>query len=541
MAIKKSAAKPVGKSAVNSAPKSAKRAGLPAAGAVTAMGLSLKPWTTVLRRARGAEARSGSRCFLFAFAHRDVKVLKKTFTGHLNAWQLKSMLESEAESLTFQGSQGPIWILLGPSREKLKLTSSGLEKSGVARFRDLAGTSLAGVLSAERDKLVIELHGLSKTEQAAVITGLEIANYSFREAVSDPGKKRRLRPQLLAKEIDLNEDEIQAAGKLGFAVNLARHYTNLPAGALNPKTYAESVEQIFAGSKSVKVEVWEGERLTAERMGLLQAVGGAASEGPRLVHVKYRPQSSSGRAPVAIVGKGVTFDSGGLDLKPSSGMRFMKKDMGGSAAAVALAKWAELTQLKLPLDIYMSLAENAVGRNSFRPGDVLVARSGTRVEISNTDAEGRLVLADALDVAINQKGSDLPSAVIDIATLTGAIKVGLGADIAGLFCNDEHLATVLCDSGLATGDLMWRMPLYQPYRTQLKSHFAEMVNSSEISFGGAITAALFLESFVGQIPWAHLDIYAWKDLPAGAWTESGGSGQSVLALSRALSHMAEEK
>ena len=276
-------------------------------------------------------------------------------------------------------------------------------------------------------------------------------------------------------------------------------------------------------------------------MGLLLAVGLAADAGPRLVHLRYRPANApEGARPVAIVGKGVTFDSGGLDIKPASGMRLMKKDMGGSAAAVAVMKWAERTELPLPLDIYVALAENAIGSRAFRPGDVVMARSGLTIEISNTDAEGRLVLADALDVALTQEKEEMPGMIINIATLTGAIKVGLGAEIAGLFANNDHLADVLSEAGVATGDLMWRMPLFQPYRAQLKSASADMMNSAEGGFGGAITAALFLESFVGQTPWAHLDVYAWKDGASGAWTEGGGNGQPVQALCEALTRLAHE-
>ncbi|MEK7357338.1 MAG: leucyl aminopeptidase family protein, partial [Bdellovibrionota bacterium] len=261
-------------------------------------------------------------------------------------------------------------------------------------------------------------------------------------------------------------------------------------------------------------------------------------QGPCLVHLSYRPKMKTADArPIAIVGKGVTFDSGGLDVKPSSGMRWMKKDMGGSAASVGLAYWAVTSGLPLPLDIYLSLAENAIGGASFRPGDVITARNGTTVEIGNTDAEGRLVLADALDVAVTRK--EMPAAVINIATLTGAIKVGLGADIAGLFSNNDSLATEIEEAGRRTGDLSWRMPLFQPYKSMLRSTFADTNNCSDGGFGGAITAALFLEMFVKDVPWAHLDIYAWKDGSGGPYAESGGNGQPIQALASVLEKFAD--
>jgi len=205
--------------------------------------------------------------------------------------------------------------------------------------------------------------------------------------------------------------------------------------------------------------------------------------------------------------------------------------MGGSAAVLGTAMWAVASGLKVNLDVYLALAENSVSDKSFRPSDVVTARNGMSVEIHNTDAEGRLVLADALDVAVKQKTK--PRAVVDVATLTGAIKVALGAQLAGLFANDSKLSSALSSAGSQAGDLMWSMPLYRKYSSQMSSNFADMVNATD-GFGGAITAALFLEKFVADVPWAHLDIYAWKDAPDGCWLEAGGSGQSILALAAFL-------
>jgi leucyl aminopeptidase len=277
------------------------------------------------------------------------------------------------------------------------------------------------------------------------------------------------------------------------------------------------------------VTVWDDKKLASEKMGLHLSVGMGATHGPRMVHMKYRPTKKSGLKPIAFVGKGITFDTGGLDIKPSSAMRLMKKDMGGAASVIALALWASESQYPGPLDFYLALAENAVDANAFRPGDIVTARNGMKVEIDNTDAEGRLVLADVLDVACKQKGSDDPEFVIDVATLTGAIKVGLGAEIAGLFANDDDLAIELTKAGQRAGDLNWRMPLFDKYWGDLSSPFADCKNSGG-GFGGAITAALFLQKFVGGKKWAHLDVYAWADRPSGAIGGSGGSGQPVQCL-----------
>jgi leucyl aminopeptidase len=212
-------------------------------------------------------------------------------------------------------------------------------------------------------------------------------------------------------------------------------------------------------------------------------------------------------------------------------MRLMKKDMGGAAAVLGLAMWASETEYPRDMDFYLALAENSVDAKSFRPSDVFTARNGMKVEIHNTDAEGRLVLADVMDVAVTQKGKDEPAMIIDIATLTGAIKVALGADIAGLFSNHDGLAEELNMAGFQRGDLNWRMPLFGKYTASFSSPFADMVNAVD-GFGGAITAALFLEKFTRQKPWAHLDIYAWADKASGALASSGGSGQAVQALVR---------
>ena len=244
---------------------------------------------------------------------------------------------------------------------------------------------------------------------------------------------------------------------------------------------------------------------------------------------KFIAPSGPAAKPVAFVGKGVTFDSGGLDIKPSSGMRLMKKDMGGAAAVAGLAMWAHRVNYSKPLDFYLALAENSVDGKSFRPSDVITARNGLQVEIHNTDAEGRLVLADALDVAVTQTKADEPEMVIDVATLTGAIKVALGADLAGLFTNDDDLAEKLSQAGQAAGDLSWRMPLLSKYNGASSSHFADMVNAVD-GFGGAITAALFLEKFVKQKSWAHLDIYAWTEKATGSLQAAGGNAQGLYCL-----------
>lgn len=263
------------------------------------------------------------------------------------------------------------------------------------------------------------------------------------------------------------------------------------------------------------------------------AVGQASMQEPHMVHIQYR---GAGKAkPIAFVGKGVTFDAGGLDIKPAAGMRLMKKDMGGSASVAGIAYWVIHSKAKINCDFYFAIAENSVAKESFRPGDVLTARNGKTVEIHNTDAEGRLVMADSLTVASEKK----PKILIDIATLTGAIKYGLGGNVPGLFSNQDNLAECLLRSGQRHGDLCWRMPLIPEEKSRLKSDVADLVNCTN-GYGGAITAALFLEMFTQNVPWAHFDIYAWAESAKGALAGAGGSGQIVQLMSDFLENESKQ-
>ncbi|MGE3683267.1 MAG: M17 family metallopeptidase [Bdellovibrionales bacterium] len=441
-------------------------------------------------------------------------------------WRTHFPAETESQlraTVRVTDSAAGVKVLVSPMAAEDLEKDPRLKAPVGARIRDAVGAAI-GALERLEIQWAEWLLDIPAAELEAAITGMEMALYRFKRVLKNEDPKLLLR--LLHKDKELKGSQLRTLTSRGQAVNLARHLVNLPPNWLNPVSYADAMKILFRGFKNFKTEVWDEARLQKEGAGLLLGVGSGAKTPPRLVHLSYRTGSAR-RAPVVFVGKGITFDSGGLDIKTSSGMRLMKKDMGGSAAVVGVALYAALTQPNCPLDFYLALAENAVSERSYRPGDILTARNGSTVEIHNTDAEGRLVLADALDVAITQK--DKPGAVIDIATLTGAIKVGLGSQLAGLFSNDSQFASALAESGQKAGDPAWIMPLYQKYRGQLDSGFAEMVNAAD-GFGGAVTAALFLEKFVGATPWAHFDIYAWKDSPDGAWLEPGGSGQAVLGV-----------
>jgi leucyl aminopeptidase len=291
---------------------------------------------------------------------------------------------------------------------------------------------------------------------------------------------------------------------LAEATFLVRDLVNMPAGDLGPAEL-EAAALALADETGAKVSVTRDHALS-EGYPMIAAVGAAAAPGrePRLIELNHGDQ----RHPkIAIIGKGVCFDSGGLDLKPSSGMRLMKKDMGGAAHALALARLVIKSRLPVRLHLLIPAVENAVSGAAFRPGDILKSRKGLSVEIGNTDAEGRLVLGDAIAKAAEAG----PELILDFATLTGAARVALGPDLPALFANDDGLAHDMLAGGTEVSDPLWRMPLWKPYDEMLASDVADLSNMSEAPFAGAVTAALFLQRFVPEgILWAHLDTFAWR-------------------------------
>jgi len=310
--------------------------------------------------------------------------------------------------------------------------------------------------------------------------------------------------------------------RIAEAVALVRDMVDTPAADLGPAELAEAVEALGRES-GASITVTQGDALAA--YPLIAAVGRAASRerAPRLVELLW---GDPAHPRVAIIGKGVCFDSGGLDIKPSSAMLLMKKDMGGGAHAIALARLVIGARLPIQLHLLIPAVENAVSGNAFRPGDVLSSRKGVAVEIGNTDAEGRLILADALTKA----GEDNPVLMIDFATLTGAARVALGPDLPALFANSDALADDLAAAAKATEDPLWRLPLWKPYADMLKSSIADINNAGEGGMAGAVTAALFLEKFVPkEIEWAHLDTFAWRPA-AKPGRPKGGDALGLRAI-----------
>ncbi|NBC36827.1 leucyl aminopeptidase family protein [Novosphingobium sp. FSY-8] len=296
------------------------------------------------------------------------------------------------------------------------------------------------------------------------------------------------------------------------AITLVRDLVNTPAEDLGPGEIEHEVERL-AKLHRATLRVTRGEALERE-FPMVHMVGRAAgrSHAPRMIELEWGPADANFAHPrVAIVGKGVCFDSGGLDIKPSSAMLLMKKDMGGAAHAIALARLVMEAGLKVRLHLLIPAVENAVSGNAFRPGDVLRSRAGISVEIGNTDAEGRLILGDALTRASEGVEGVKPDLIIDFATLTGAARVALGPDLPALMTRQDATAQALIDGGIAQDDPVWRLPLHEAYRDYLKSDIADINNSPTSGFAGASVAGLFLDRFVGEgIDWAHFDTFAWR-------------------------------
>jgi leucyl aminopeptidase len=320
---------------------------------------------------------------------------------------------------------------------------------------------------------------------------------------------------------DVEGADMAEVERLIEAAFLARDLVNTPANDLGPAAFEREIRAL-AERHAMEVTAIIGDELLAQNFPMIHAVGRAAHEAPRLLDLRWGREDAPR---VTLVGKGVTFDTGGLDIKPASSMLLMKKDMGGAANVLGLAHAIMDAGLRVRLRVIIPIVENAISASSFRPGDVLPSRNGMTVEIGNTDAEGRLILADALALAVE----DEPEFLLDMATLTGAARTALGPELPPLYTPDDVLAADLLAAGLAWDDPLWRMPLWAPYDSLLKSKIADINHISSGPFAGSVTAALFLQRFVGgSRSWAHLDIYGWApEVRAGR--SQGGTDQGIRA------------
>ncbi|MGX5842269.1 leucyl aminopeptidase family protein [Mesorhizobium sp. ArgA1] len=436
----------------------------------------------------------------------------------------------------------PVHLVARDGLQALGLSPSTIAWAGANGFSGEAGRTL--VVPGENGALAGALFGIGDGEGALAIgalaralpegdwhlasapaepelaaIGLVLGGYFFTRYGKKPGKALRF---MLPSGVDAGR-----VHRIADGVFLTRNLVNTPTSDMGPDELEKAVRTLASGHNA-EVSVIKGDDLLKQNFPMIHAVGRASVGAPRLIDMIWGPE---GAPKVTLVGKGVCFDTGGLDIKPSSGMLLMKKDMGGAANVMGLASMIMAAGLKVRLRVLIPAVENSIAGNAFRPGDVLVSRKGITVEIGNTDAEGRLVLADALALADDEE----PDLLIDMATLTGAARVALGPDLPPFYTGDETLASELAAASVAVEDPLWRMPLWRPYDAKLASKIADINNVTTDGFAGSVTAALFLKRFVERTAgWAHFDIFAWNpsDRPHGP---AGGEAQGIRALERVIS------
>ena len=388
-----------------------------------------------------------------------------------------------------------------------------------ATLRKAAGAAARRL--SEREVVAVALHHDEDRDGAtAVAEGFVLATYRYTDLKSDPHPVKLQRVLVLgAEEGAVERGQIRAEATL-----LARDLINEPAATLTPDALARRAQEV-ADVAGLECTITEPDGLESRGMNGVLAVAQGSDVPARFIELRYRPENATGR--VALVGKGVTFDSGGLSLKDGKNMETMKTDMSGAAAVIGVMSAVNRLGVRVAIDAYIPAVENMPSGKALKPGDVITHYGGKTAEVLNTDAEGRLILADALAVAAETE----PDAIVDVATLTGSIVVALGNDMTGVFCNDDALATEIRDASEQAGELTWRMPLHEDYRKQIDSEVADFKNVGT-RYGGSIVAALFLKEFVPDtVPWAHLDIAG----PARADAASnegpkGGTGVGTRTL-----------
>ncbi|MEM1070645.1 MAG: leucyl aminopeptidase [Planctomycetota bacterium] len=425
----------------------------------------------------------------------------------------------ELNLLAYPKSPGPIMLLV---------VGLGSQELTRADAFELTAAAIRKLVDRKRNRVSVALAESFPTEtHDHLIAGAHIACEGQCLYQTDPS----IEPPAAIDFIGLDETALDRGNILGTCINETRRLVNEPPAMLYPASFSERVKQLASGT-DLSVEVWDEAKLDAEGCRAILAVGAGSDRPPRLVMIHY--QGGGDEPPVAIVGKGVTFDSGGLSLKPSEAMTDMKCDMAGAATVVGVMQAIAKLGLRRNVIGLCGLAENMVSGSSYKLGDVIETRSGKTIEILNTDAEGRVVLADTLDVAVQHQ----PSAIVDLATLTGACLVALGTDVVGIMTNDQPLCDSVKTSADQVGEPIWQLPMFELYDEKIKSKVADIKNVGEGRWGGAITAGKFLEAFVADVPWVHLDIAgpAFADSPK-AHRDAGATGAMVRTLIHWLESM----
>jgi leucyl aminopeptidase len=423
---------------------------------------------------------------------------------------------------------GAVQVLPRPLRTPAKVLIVGVGDGDEQGWRAAGAAAARAVRADERLQVALPV-GITPAAVRGLAEGLWLGGYRYRDA---PEKPRSAGVDLIAENHDRYAWSLRQAQAVVTSVWLARDLTNTPSSVKNPAWFAEQVIAEAAARTGLTVTVREPDQLRAEGFGGILAVGGGSATPPRLVELSWHPEGATKH--VVLVGKGITFDSGGISIKTRDGMKLMRKDMAGAAAVIAATLAAADLDLPVRITALAPLAENAVSGSAYRPGDVITHYDGTTSESTNSDAEGRLVLADALGYAVARLDPDV---IIDLATLTGANAVALGKRTAALYSHRDDLAETLVAAGTAAGERMWRLPLPDDYVEYLHSDIADR-HSSPSRGAGSVVAALFLQEFLGDkvTDWAHID------MSAPSWAEKseldltkGATGWGVRTLVRYLS------
>lgn len=433
----------------------------------------------------------------------------------LQSWidQQPARLQTWVRGSGFKPALGKVLLIPGASGAVEEV----LVGYGTAATRKRSRFHLAAAVPALPEGAYQIVSGLPSDLAEQEALGWLLASYGFdRYAGSKPKPVTLVAPD----GVDAAKVEAIAAGEF-----LTRDLINTPANDMGPEEL-EAAATALATQHGATIEVTRGEDLLTQNFPMIHTVGRASDRAPRLIDMRWGDSGPK----LTLVGKGVCFDTGGLNLKPGASMGLMKKDMGGAATVLGLAHMIMALGLPLQLRVLVPAVENAVSGNAFRPGDILPSRKGLSVEINNTDAEGRLVLADALAYGAEEN----PDMMLSMATLTGAARVAVGADLAPFFCDDDATANRLMQAATTVADPLWRMPFWDPYEAQIEPGIADLDNAPKGGFGGAITAALFLRRFAGEdVNYSHFDVYGWQPSAAPA-RPKGGVGMGARALLEAL-------
>ena len=442
--------------------------------------------------------------------------------------------------LNFTGDDGQVTVFPSGGAGKAPLiVAVGLPETPTGE--DLRRAAARGAKAAKgASTLAVALHPAGVDEVAAIAEGIDLGTYAFDRYKT---KKKEVKVAKVVKSAVIltafarkatTAKALDRATTIAAAVNQTRDWVNSPPGDLRPPEFARQISAYVPAA--VKAEVWDEKRLAKEKCGGILGVGQGSDAPPRLVKLTYAPTGATKH--LALVGKGITFDSGGLSIKPGASMQTMKLDMAGAAAIVAAT--VAIAQLGLPIQLtaFACLAENMPSGSATRPGDVLTMRDGQTVEVHNTDAEGRLVLADGLALA----AESTPDLIVDVATLTGACMVALGLRTAGILTNDDELSEQVFAASLTAGESMWPLPITEEMKSVVRSSsIADLRQHNPKPYGGTLFAAAFLREFVGELPWAHLDIAgpSFNEGSAYDYTPVGGTGASVRTLVQLATELSE--